>query len=258
MSGVSPMDTDEVGSVSGPWTWVSSWCCPVTPSDSRQPLLPFSSNPLRAASERPLVILDVDQTVIHSIPYPIYLNHITQNPIRKLGIDFRVVYEEDGTDLAVSVRPGLSEFLRFVFANFRVGIWTAAKKRYAHDVLQRILTPMQYRSLAFVFTRKECAWSRSYTGPVKPVYRLLELLPNVDLSQTVLCDDNPAATEAFAENTVLVQPYDALQMNADIDQELDYLARYLERLFIDGNHRDEDVRLRHAFSRRTRAWRSSL
>lgn len=236
----------------------ASSCCCVVKSKPKpgqdlqlfQPLLPAKR------SHRPLVILDIDQTMIHSVNYDEYMVYKTFNNHRHPRIDFRLILK-DGSDFVVSIRPGLDEFLRYVFANFRVAVWTAAQKEYAHEVLQRILTPLQYHQLAFIFTSRECAWSKKYTGPTKPAYRILQLLPDLDLSRTVLCDDNHLSTEDFAENTVLVQPYNVLESNADLDQEFERLARYLERLFHpEGKY--HDVRLRHAYSRGKRDWRLTV
>lgn len=223
------------------------------PSLLYQPLLPTIH---KRKAEKPLVILDLDQTLIHSVHYDEFMIYKTFNTHRQPRVDFRLVLK-DGSDFVVSIRPGLDEFLRFVFANFRVGIWTAAQKEYATEILQRIMTPLQYNQLAFIFTSRECAWTKKYTGPTKPAYRILQLLPDLDLTRTILCDDNHLATADFAENTVLVQPYSVLESNADLDQEFERLSRYLEQLFHPvGKHKD--VRLRHAYSRGKRDWRATV
>lgn len=245
-SGPQPMDLDDESSF--------SCCCLVV--RSRQPLLEQPLLPTRKQADKPLVILDLDQTLIHSVLYDEFMVYKTFNTHRQPRIDFRLILK-DGSDFVVSIRPGLDDFLRYVFANFRVAIWTAAQKEYATEILQRIMTPLQYNQLAFIFTQRECAWSKKYTGPTKPAYRILQLLPGLDLSRTVLCDDNHLSTEDFAENTVLVQPYNVLQNDADLDQEFERLARYLERLFgPEGKY--SDVRFRHAYSRGKRDWRATV
>lgn len=247
-SGPQPMEIDDVSVVDSSF----SCCCVVKTVDKFRP----ARHAAAAAATKPLVILDIDQTLVHSITYDEYMVYRTFNPERQPRVDFRLILK-DGSDFVVRMRPGLDEFLRYVFANFRVAVWTAAQKEYADGILERIMTPEQLVRLAFLFTSRECAWSQKYKGPTKPAYRILQLIPDLDLSKTVLCDDNHVSTAEFAENTILVEPYNNLLPNADIDQEFERLSRYLERLF-HPNHKQSDVRLRHAHSRGKRTWRDTV
>ena len=59
-------------------------------------------------------------------------------------------------DCVVFLRPGLSEFLEFLFQNFEVIIWTSMKKRRALDVLKFVLGPEL--KPARILSREHCTF----------------------------------------------------------------------------------------------------
>lgn len=83
------------------------------------------------ASKKHNVILDIDGTLIDSIPW-----------------EYTDVYDLPDPDIIspfgdfVYIRPYLKQFLKFCFSNFKnVAIWTAGDKRWAEFVISKILLP---------------------------------------------------------------------------------------------------------------------
>lgn len=92
--------------------------------------------------QRPLLILDLDETLIHSSWFQ----------FKKSDQLITTVCDRDG-NYFVYKRPHLEEFLDFCFQHFDVAIWTAASQYYAHRILALICDK---RPLIFIYTEKRC------------------------------------------------------------------------------------------------------
>ncbi len=236
--GPVPMETDTID----PWCCTSSTC---------------------VKTRRPLLILDIDHTLVHAIHDSEYDQH--QQRMQTFGkplmVDFHIILPGDtGSETYfVSTRPGIHSFLQYAFEHFDVAIWTAAQEEYAHKILTKILSREQFMRLKFVLTNKHCVWNDQKRMFTKPSFQLRDLVPDVDLSNTLLCDDNPYATQPFIENTVLLRPYNCVHQNADLDDEFVLLRNYLDYLWDMRHHAAlaiSDVRIRHSAMRGSLAWRS--
>jgi TFIIF-interacting CTD phosphatase-like protein len=75
-------------------------------------------------------ILDLDQTIISGEPVEEY--SIEKN--KKKASKFR--FETMENYYIIFERPGLQQFLTFLFKNFNVSIWTAASKDYALFIIK--------------------------------------------------------------------------------------------------------------------------
>lgn len=97
----------------------------------------------------------------------------------------------------VVVRPHLDDFLKFVFRNFHVVIWTTITRKSAETLMQEIFTLGQRRSLKLVWTRENMGLTDkefcSSTLLVKDLSRLWESNTEVGRSSselnTILVDD---------------------------------------------------------------------
>jgi TFIIF-interacting CTD phosphatase-like protein len=91
-------------------------------------------------SEKPLVILDLDGTLIWATSLP-------TKPILE-NADFTIqVY---GETLSVQKRPGLDAFIEWCRQHFRLAVWTAAQPAYAYAIAETIFKGIE---LEFIFTR---------------------------------------------------------------------------------------------------------
>ncbi len=131
--------------------------------------------------DRPLVILDLDNTCLCAIPYKDKDTVLNQD---------KYTYHDLETIFRIYERPGLQTFLDILFNNYKVGIWTAASIAYAIFVIKKcIIAGRPERTLEFVLWDKHCKYSerKSLNKQTKHI-ELLESL--YDKNKLVLIDDN--------------------------------------------------------------------
>src|SRR3990167_4879064 len=131
------------------------------------------------------VILDLDQTLIHSVPET---SPIPWSEAKTFFIPGYRVYK----------RPYLDEFLRHILRDpwYNVGIWSAGTRVYVHEVIAHLI-PDQSK-LLFVMTLDDCNEQRQ-----KPLSKALYRI-NKDLADecplrrlmhdVILIDDLPGVT----------------------------------------------------------------
>lgn len=141
------------------------------------------------------IILDLDETLIHTTMEP------TNHP------NFRARFRLSGTDYYLHTRPGLTEFLDFVFTNFKtVNIWTAATKDYAIQIINKIMTKEQRQQLKFFNTRTHIV---NGTKPLKMLFsndkaKELGIFPN----NTLMIDDKDSIAIYNPGNAIIVPKWD--------------------------------------------------
>ena len=114
-------------------------------------------------------------------------------------------------------RPGLQDFLDFLFKNFNVSVWTAASKDYALFIIDKIiLGGRPERKLDWIFFSYHCKLSECKTDNSKDLSLLSRLykFPNYNLDNTLILDDTP--TE---ENNELVSSSESNLLSTDESEE---------------------------------------
>jgi len=121
-----------------------------------------------------LIILDIDETLIHST-------------YEKLNRKPDIYYKNRG----VYLRPGLSKFIQFCFDNFDVAIWTSAKAEYAKYVLKR--TVENFSNFKFILTRANCDKEYVSNGFFKEIRYIKDLrkIEDYKLENILMIDDTP-------------------------------------------------------------------
>lgn len=143
--------------------------------------------------ERLLVILDLDETLVH----------VTEHPLA-LRPDFTV------RGFAGYRRPHLDAFLAELRGRYDLAIWTTADQEYAHAVVAEI---MPWRAeLAFL-------WCRHATKKVSEVV-------DRDPGRVVFVDDSPEKHLKNYDNLIHIQPF----LGDPSDEELPAVARYIHSL----------------------------
>lgn len=168
-------------------------------------------------SEKTLLILDLDETLIHA----------TATKIRE-DFDFQVY------DYYVYMRPGLTEFLTRCGAHFTLAVWSSASDDYVQAIVKQIF-PAQLMP-AFTWGRSRCTPFRLpevdeqgfYTPDYSRGYEFAKRLKKAtrqgfDLKRTLIVDDTPEKVRQNYGNAIYIKPY----LGAGEDQELAYLADYL-------------------------------
>ena len=167
--------------------------------------------------EKALLILDLDETLIHASA-----THIGED------FDFQVY------DYYVYKRPGLADFLAHCEAHFTLAVWSSASDDYVQAIVKQIF-PTQLVP-AFVWGRSRCTPFRLpevdeqgfYNLDYGRGYEFAKRLKKVtrrgfDLKRTLIVDDTPEKVRQNYGNAIYIKPY----LGAGEDQELAYLADYL-------------------------------
>lgn len=149
-----------------------------------------------------LLVLDLDETLIHS----------TESPLSRTP-DFTV------DPYFVYTRPHLDTFVRTCLAWFETGVWTSATEDYARQVVARIFPDPSVLS----FVRSSDA-QKTTTQAVKNLSELEK--KGYPLEKIVVVDDSPLKHIYHQGNLVCVKEY----RGDPADRELPRLTRFLEIL----------------------------
>lgn len=171
--------------------------------------------------ERPLVILDLDNTCISAVEYNTI--SIVPHPETYIYHDLENIYR-------IYERPGLQEFLEKLFKTYKVAIWTAAGVTYALFVIRMcIIQNHPERSIEFIMWDNHCRYSsRRSKGQFKNIM-LLESLYHV--TKMVLLDDNTDVLRQ-RKDTIDSRYFDVMMENAHHDTFLYHLYDIIELYFM--------------------------
>lgn len=170
--------------------------------------------------EKILLILDVDETLIHA----------TRQELSQAA-DFEIF------NYKVYKRPYLDEFLKAISNDFLVAIWSSASDDYVEEIAKRII-PNEVE-LEFVWGRSRCTYQRNlqideygyydddpinhyhYIKPLKKVKR-----KGFNLERILVVDDSPHKSKDNYGNAI----YPSAFTGDSQDVELKLLAKYLKLL----------------------------
>jgi len=153
------------------------------------------------------IILDLDNTIIHSIDY---------SRVKYLPKFLDLEYIDIG-DFITYKRPHLERFLNFLFDNFNVGVYTLGSKDYALDIVWNFIQNVPGRKVDFVLSKEDEIINKSLEK-----YRYFNLTKNLnyiwnDLKvydyypcNTFIIDDNPYVKMSNIVNTISVKKFEVL------------------------------------------------
>lgn len=172
-------------------------------------------------SHRKLLILDLDETLIHASPVPL------ARPADFCAGPWHVYR-----------RPGLDEFLALCTAHFDLAIWTSSSALYATAIIDMMVPPaLQWQ---FVWSRERCTrrfdaetWEYEWLKDLKKVKKR-----GYDLAHVLMVDDTPEKLARHYGNLIRVEPF----TGNENDDELPRLGCYLQRLVAVDNVRQLEKR----------------
>ncbi|MEN7550377.1 HAD family hydrolase [Rapidithrix thailandica] len=164
---------------------------------------------------RKLVILDLDETLIHATDEP-------QNEDWDFEFDKYKVYK----------RPGLDYFLVELHKHFDVAVWSSATDDYVKEIVRNIF-PAKYE-LKFVWGRSKCALQYNlhtleYWGYLDNHLNYVKILKKVKkrgfapLEQMLIIDDTPHKARYNYGNAIYPEEFNGEKD----DRELELLLQYL-------------------------------
>ena len=154
------------------------------------------------------IILDLDNTIIHSISYD-RMKFVPKN----LELE-----NKDIGDFITYRRPHLDRFLNFLFANFNVGVYTLGSRDYAEDIVWNFIQDVPNRKVDFILSREDEIVNKSLEK-----YKYFNLTKNLnyiwnDLKiydyypcNTFIIDDNPYVKMSNKVNTIHIKKFEVLR-----------------------------------------------
>lgn len=162
------------------------------------------------------VVLDLDNTLIHSVQY----NNISTVPS---------VWKNKGTrlipgDYVTFRRPHLEKFLDFLFENFNVGVFTAASKDYANEIVWQFVQDKPGRKVDFLLSASDLQASKQLYGSetMKKLNYIWDNLQVYDYypCNTIIIDDNLYVKKSNYYNTLSVHPFYVTEQDSEYDSTL--------------------------------------
>ncbi|GLU13857.1 hypothetical protein SLE2022_304670 [Rubroshorea leprosula] len=163
--------------------------------------------PPLATDKKRTIVLDLDETLVHSRPDP---------PPKSYDFVVRPEIEGHTVPMYVLKRPGMDEFLKEISEKFEVVVFTAGLKQYAALVLDN-LDP-EGRIFNHRLYRESCKEARG-----RYVKDLSEL--GRDLRNVVIVDDNPKSYTLQPENAIPIKAF----VNDLEDRELEKISGFFRR-----------------------------
>ena len=190
------------------------------------------------------IILDIDETLLNTLQFfdQFDMNYITKGPHH---FDFFTIRNQK---FLVFFRPGLRDYLNFVFTNFNVGFWTTGTKDYAEKCLELILTPRQRKSINLFIARDKKDQNfydilNKQNIDLKSEYRNVKYLEylfknkiykgSFKKTNTLLVDDNPIHYGINkGRNIIYVNQFNALNY---CDKTLQKMMKWFSKHLVDKN-----------------------
>jgi TFIIF-interacting CTD phosphatase-like protein len=167
-------------------------------------------------SEKLKLFLDLDNTLISSEP----LYTFDSQKYKKKAVNFEFYGMEDY--YIVFERPGLQDFLDYIFENFEVSVWTAASREYGLFIIQNIILTKPERKLYYYFFSYHCDWSKKNKRGHKGLSLLWDdiQLPGFTPENTIIIDDLPEIKEIQPCNAIHIKAFEFKDKSSHKDKEL--------------------------------------
>lgn len=170
---------------------------------------------------RPLLILDLDETLLHARETELPRAH-----------DFRIAH------YFVYARPHLAAFLAAAASSYDLAVWTSASQPYADLAVQQLFKHVL--PLQFIWSARRC--TRRFDRELMINYDVKDLRKakrrGYPLERVLMIDDTPEKLERHYGNHILIPPF----LGDPTDAELPALATYLLRIADHHNFRKLEKR----------------
>jgi CTD small phosphatase-like protein 2 len=150
-------------------------------SDDRVSIIPTKNDNL------PTLVLDLDSTLVFS----------SYTPIENYNFKVNIQSNDTVTTIYVKERPYLRSFIKQCAEKYEMIIFTASKKVYASQVIERI---DDKKCIKHILYRESCTVIDSnYIKDISLLGR--------DLNRTIIVDDSRLAFSLQPHNGILIKPY---------------------------------------------------
>ena len=167
-------------------------------------------------SGKKVILLDLDETLIHGDFQEEYLNDI-DHPYDKI-IKFTSLDEQEEVSVGIFVRNGVQKFLEEISKIFDIGIFTASSKDYADAVINYLDPNNEF--IKFRLYRNSCIKVNNIS--IKDL-RII----GVDLKNIVLIDNNMYSFANQLGNGILINSFYYDKNDYDLFSVMSYLLTYI-------------------------------
>ena len=147
---------------------------------------------MKSDPQKPLVILDMDECLLHA----------TSIPIELIRANFK--YQQ----LYVYIRPDLDDFLLKLNQHYTLGIWSTGTDQYVQHLIQKI-TPKDI-NYAFVWGRSKCRKVRDEFFGFTHYYKALDKLKRYGYNpqDIIMIDDTPSKIITNHATIMTIEPFE--------------------------------------------------
>ena len=167
-------------------------------------------------SGKKVILLDLDETLIHGDFQEEYLNDI-DHPYDKI-IKFTSLDEQEEVSVGIFIRNGVQKFLEEISKIFDIGIFTASSKDYADAVINYLDPNNEF--IKFRLYRNSCIKVNNIS--IKDL-RII----GVDLKNIVLIDNNMYSFANQLGNGILINSFYYDKNDYDLFSVMSYLLTYI-------------------------------
>ena len=200
-------------------------------------------NTISYTREKPLLILDLDEVVIHAVTSQQEKINSYRQPDWVSFEKANLTNEFKDTYYHFFIRNGFYEFYNKIKKHYQIGIWSTSASDYVYNVVKNVFPDLN--ELSFIWSREKAIeviinrYSPSSNYQYRYVKDLIKLRRRgVSLKQTVIADDTPLKLERQYGNLIPIKPY----LAKNDDDIFEHLNHYLISLLEKENFREIEKR----------------
>lgn len=176
-----------------------------------------------------LIILDIDNTLIDT--KIIYKKNLNQQHKGYISLTTKekckLLTNKELTPMVsilVYKRPYLAQFLKYIFENYTVALWTAAKKEWMDTILDKVLYKYKNKFL-FKWHREHSETEAKY---MKPLRKVFDKYKRYDSTNTLIIDDNLTTTRIKLSH-LHIDRFNADRNYKENDEDLKKITKILKK-----------------------------
>lgn len=185
-------------------------------------------NEINYNKNKPLLILDLDEVVVHAITTKYPKIEAYKNPDWTSFEKANLTNHFQDTYYHFFIRNGFFEFYNKIKKHYQIGIWSSSAPDYVYNIIQNVFENPE--ELSFIWSSEKTVkvplnkYQPSSDYQFKYIKDLIKLRRRgVSLKQTVVADDTPLKLERQYGNLIPIKPYTA-DLDDDVFKQLfDYL-----------------------------------
>jgi len=165
------------------------------------------------------IILDLDNTILSA-------EALTDFPFHKEGMREKAlqfaIHDMDNYYI-IFERPGVQDFLDWLFKYYNVAVWTAATKDYALFVVERIILKKPNRQLKFIMFSHHCDISYDKYKADKRLKLVFDdfKIDGFEPDNTLIIDDRKDVWKIQPNNAIHIKAFEILDEGSEHDRVLE-------------------------------------